>query len=138
MNSAGGFLGYFSTMYFYGFSYTGLLKMTHLKGHTFPHENDVFNPLLPNLGNSNLGNPFDPDYNCNNFNDSNGEAPKLNIEWLWMNDAKYDLRMTYVKCNTGTKRFETSVSWEKCLDESTISPVTNTRVCYGTEALKYA
>ena len=70
---------------------------------------DVYNPDLPNLGNSNLGNPFDPNYDCHKY-----ESQDLEVEWLWMNDAKYDLRLVYVRCNDLTNRFENLIPWGHC------------------------
>lgn len=50
-----GFIAYFSTMFFYGFRYQGLIGMTLFTMYQIPAEGDVYDDNLPNLGNSNLG-----------------------------------------------------------------------------------
>ncbi len=49
------FMAYFSTMYFYGFKYQGLVGMSSYTAFQMPMEGDTFDEDLPNLGNSNLG-----------------------------------------------------------------------------------
>jgi hypothetical protein len=60
------------------------------------------------------------------------------VEWLWMTDAAYDLRLMYIECDTVSKHFKPSVEWSACHEPEEVSPITNTRVCYRTESLKYA
>ena len=59
---------------------------------TRPNESDSYNENLPANGHSNL--PADCSLYTAGYN---------SVEWLWINDAKYDLRLLYMKCNEITK-----------------------------------
>jgi sodium/potassium-transporting ATPase subunit alpha len=90
--TAAGFMGYFVVMYHYGFTMEGLFGMCEYPAYPRPQLNSSFNPLLFNMGNSMLGTPyFDPSNNCNNYNQYLYEMTN-EIDWVWINDANYDLR----------------------------------------------
>lgn len=89
----------------------------------YPHEDDVYNPDLPNLGNRHYGEK---------------EAYGA-IFWEGMTDSTVDIRLFY--------SFRKRDQWVACrwnpTDEDIpkfwrISDVTDIQICYTTEALKYA
>jgi Cation transporting ATPase, C-terminus len=85
----GGLFIYFFVMNDYGFRPGTLLKLNNELGY-FPKDTDVYNPNLPNNGNSNYGNiQF-----------------KSQLEWLATFDGKVDVRLFY------TERLANS--WSKC------------------------
>ena len=69
METAGGFLGYWACMHYYGFDYSGMIGMAQLTGFEYPKEKDIYNPLLPNLGNTNLGTGLEENYDCSKYSD---------------------------------------------------------------------
>ena len=96
---------------------------------------DVYNPTHATFGNSaalayvNLGRcPAESDANYNM------------IDWVYLDSASYDLRMTMLNCGiaNGVPVFTPVIStWGTC-NVQQISPYTNLPVCYTTEAGKYA
>lgn len=89
----------------------------------YPNDDDVYNPDLPNNGNTNYGK----------------EHFSRTVNWDGPLDAFFDLRLFYV--------FRDRNSWSRCrwdpADESwpshwRISDVSDHQICYTTEALKYA
>lgn len=96
-------------------------------------EQDIYNPTDPYFGNSLLkaSNPTA----CGNFN-KEGEL----IDWLYMKQAKSDLRMSALLCRTradSTIYFTNFFEYSECRIQQ-ISPYSNRPVCYTTEAVKYA
>lgn len=59
--SAAGFFGYYTVMYYYGFTFNGLFGMAILPTYSKPDINDAYDINSPTLGNSNLlwGKPCD-------------------------------------------------------------------------------
>ena len=123
--SAGGFYAYFVVMNDFGFP-PGILFGLSQKKAVLPKDDDVYNPSLANLGNSNLPTSCGP----------NIKAPDTDIvDWLSNGNGKKDLRMAYTKCENG--RFVSEVNFGPCL-VGDVSPISNKRICYTTDALKYA
>jgi sodium/potassium-transporting ATPase subunit alpha len=56
IEAAGCLLGYFSTMYYFGFPFNGIVGMAQLSSYMKPLANDVYNSNLPALGNTPLQN----------------------------------------------------------------------------------
>lgn len=89
------------------------------KNGVIPKPTDIFDPLDPFLGNSNLR---------NNYNDRISELPETEnkictsddesnfepIDWLFSKNNDIDLRMYYIQCNTETNKWELSVVWGEC------------------------
>lgn len=105
----------------YGIKPRTLLFLALENGY-YPDENDVYNPDLPNFGNSNYGK----------------EEFLTKLNWDGPLDAYVDIRLFYV--------FRDKDAWTKCRwnpqDENIsahwrISDVTGIQICYTTEALKY-
>lgn len=122
--TAGGFYAYFVVMKDFGFPPSMLYGLAQKKA-VMPNENDVFNPAAANLGNSNLP------ATCTENSKVNFDT----INWLIDSTGKFDLRMGFVKCEGG--RWVQDANWGECFDDD-VSPVTNKRICYTTDALKYA
>ena len=116
-----GMLTYFWCFNDFGFKFSTLLYLNGEKGY-YPQETDVYDPNLPNFGNSNFGNT---DY----FSA---------LSWGLTNDSKYDVRLFYFS--------RAKDAWSKCrwdpMDESIpkfwrYSYVTENQICYTTDALIY-
>lgn len=62
------------------------------------------------------------------------------IDWVWINDANYDMRNILVKCNSQgfwEPQFNYQ-KWCQAVGGNNTSPISNWNICYTTEALKYA
>jgi sodium/potassium-transporting ATPase subunit alpha len=113
---------YFLLMNDYGFKVVTLLFLNEQEGY-YPREDDVYDPNLPNFGNSNYGN-----------NDKYGV-----VTWGLNYQNGMDARLFFVTENRN--------SWSQCrwdpYDDSIpqfwrISKHTNKQICYTPEALLYA
>ena len=114
---------YFMCMNDYGFRPGTLIGLGAEKGY-FPKETDVYNPNLPNMGNSNYG---DPKYYSM-------------LDWVTTADATVDVRLFFAHRGAN--------AWSKCRwIEGTDHPglkfyrhsrVTDHEICYTKEALHYA
>ena len=122
IQSFGGMLTYFYVMNDYGIKVLTTLFLNQRSGY-YPLATDVYNPDMPNFGNSNFGNP-----------QSSGV-----ISWGLTYQSGIDIRLFY----NGLTRS----SWGKCRwapDDTSvpkfyrISPNTNKQICYTPEALLYA
>lgn len=96
-----------------------------------PHVNDVFDPNDPWFGNSNLKriygeNKCDGDFSENEIED---------VDWIYANHAKLDLRMAYIECKDN--KLVQSFEWAPC-NVDLVSPYTKRGYCFTTEASNYA
>jgi len=139
--TAAGFMGYFVVMYHYGFTMLGTFNMCEYPAYPRPENNSSFNPLLFNLGNDRLGPPvYNPLYDCRNYNMYLYEMTD-EIDWVWINDANYDLRNILVKCNSQgfwEPQFQFESQCQAVTSSDNVSPISNWNICYTTEGLKYA
>jgi len=120
-----GFVAYFATFFFFGFEPRYLFNMVNLDAYARPPDYAPFNPNSADLGNPSLG-----------VGDCSQVKPDSPIDWMWDQDAKYDLRNIFVKCVNG--RWEPAIEWADCDIERNISSVTDYPTCYSTEAHKCA
>jgi len=123
VQAAAGFFTYFYILSDYGLKPATLFFLSNEKGYLPWNNDDKYDPLAINNGNSNFGNP-----------DAYEE-----LDWNGSNDAEVDVRMFYFRRNAD--------SWSKCrwgaTDDSVpqfwrISWVSNAQICHSTEALKFA
>ena len=122
MQACAGHVTYFWVMNDYGFKFSTLLGLNLENGYE-PNPTDVYDPDLPNFGNTNYGN-----------------SDKLRtLSWGVEYDILLDVRLFY------TSKLRTS--WSRCRwdpkDESIphfwrISDVSNKQICYSPEASFYA
>jgi sodium/potassium-transporting ATPase subunit alpha len=117
-----GMLVYFWCMNDWGFKLSTLLYINGEQGF-YPEASDVYDPNLPNYGNSNFGKA----------------ASGSTLQWGTTNDSKIDVRLFYFS--------KLRSDWSKCrwdpADESIPrfwrhSYVTDSQICYTAEALPYA
>lgn len=96
------------------------------------NDQDVYNPTDPFFGNSRL--KAANITNCDSFNN----AAEL-ADWLYMKQAKSDLRMSALECKPipGGVSFKNYFDFSSC-NVQQISPYSNRPVCFTTEAVKYA
>lgn len=139
--TAAGFMAYFTVMYHYGFTMAGLFGMCEYPAYPRPPNKSAFNPLLFNLGNPMLGPAtFNPANNCKNYNMYLFEMTD-EVDWVWINDAEYDMRNYLVKCNANgfwEPQFNFQKTCQAAQDGHNTSPISNWNICYTTEGLKYA
>lgn len=113
---------YFQVMNDYGIKPTSTLFLNQRAGY-FPLSTDVYNPDMPNFGNSNFGNP-----------DKQGV-----VQWGLTYQSGLDIRLFYHGLN---KESYTRCRWAP--DDTSvpqfyrISPHTHKQICYTPEALLYA
>jgi sodium/potassium-transporting ATPase subunit alpha len=122
IQACAGMFTYFFVMNDYGFKPLTLFFLNNQEGY-FPNSNDIYDPNLPNFGNTNYGNP-----------DSKGF-----ITWGMTYESSMDARLFYTTLNRN--------DWSKCRwdpqDESIprfwrYSRQTETQICYTSESLLYA
>lgn len=133
----GGMIAYYTTFNDFGFSPANLMKLANEK-YLQNNPGDTYNPTHPTFGNTYAYNNYVSvsGAKCPGESDSNYKM----IDWIYLESAKYDLRMTMLKCDdsNGSPVFSQTISnWDPCLVQQ-ISPYTNLPVCYTTEACKYA
>lgn len=109
----GGFFAYFTIMYDYGFRPGNLVFLALNKQGTRPNLNDTYSPTDYYNGNNNK-------YNSNYYGNE--------VDWASTSDSQYDLRVWFWKIK----------DWGNCTYPDDVSRVTGYKVCYSTEALKYA
>ena len=112
MQSVGGFLAYFTVMYDYGFPPWKLIGLSLNEEGTKPEKSDVYIKDSKYKGNSNVGTSKDG----------------TRVDYSSLSDADYDLRVWYWKIE----------NWHDCRYPDDESPSSGGKVCYTTEALKYA
>lgn len=68
-----------------------------------------------------------------------GVKEDTDLDWVYNEDAKYDLRYILVKCSEDGSRWEPAVNWGTChgLNEKSFV-FDDVNICYSTEAIKYA
>ena len=126
---------------YYGFKVTELFGMSLY---------DAYTPLLQDFSTNHAA--YGAMYNGNIMKDAtcnddlarmkaNNEDFTWTVDWFKVDDGKYDLRKSFVKCNESTGKWESRVgSWSYCdihSDHNHSKFVENT-ACYTTDALKYA
>jgi len=119
----GAFFTYFYVMNDYGIRPGTLFWLDPELGY-YPKPTDVYNPNLPHNGNTNFG-------------DANFHGK---LDWLKLDAGRMDMRLFYVN--------RTADAWSKCRWTTgeagegpqfyRISSITNSQICYTTEALKNA
>lgn len=117
-------------MYDFGF-YPSDLLFIGVRETVLPKDTDVYDPNDPWFGNSNLKRIY-KDGKCD------GEFPSDEVEeidWIYANHAKLDLRMAYIECKDG--KLEEVFKWAPC-NVNLVSPYTKRPYCYSTEASNYA
>jgi sodium/potassium-transporting ATPase subunit alpha len=107
-----GYLAYFVVLYDYGMPPWNLFFLGLSTKGTKPGDDDVYNKHSKYKGNSKVGTSNDG----------------VQVDYISTNDAKWDLRIWYWYIDT----------WKECRFPDDVSPVSGERVCYSTEALKYA
>jgi sodium/potassium-transporting ATPase subunit alpha len=112
METIGGFLAYFVVLYDYGMPPWNLFFLALSDKGTKPAKGDIYNKHSKYKGNSNVGTSHDG----------------AQVDYISTKDAEYDLRVWYWYIE----------HWHECRFPDDVSPVTGERVCYTTEALKYA
>jgi sodium/potassium-transporting ATPase subunit alpha len=139
LEGSAGLLGFFITFNEFGFPARNLINLIHRP--IFPHNPfDVYSPSHPFLGNTAS---FCDGPNLRTFIPTNPLAQnRRNNDYGWTTDwtlerhGHQDLRVALLtsNCPTGAREpFEWGTCWN-----FQISPITNTPVCYTTEAHKYA
>lgn len=113
----------------FGFTPTTLYFISNVKG-VIPKSSDVYDPNDPWFGNTNLR---------DNYKEGTCDGGDLtgfeDIDWVYANHGKYDLRMAYLKCEDG--KIVPSVTFGDCHIDL-VSPVTKKPYCFHTEASSYA
>ena len=112
MQTIAGFLAYFVILYDYGFPPGNLWYLALDTNGTEPNKHDVYNPDSKYKGNTNVGTSKDG----------------VQVDYTSTAHADYDLRIWYWRLS----------GWNTCRFQDDVSPVTDTQVCYSTEAVKYA
>jgi hypothetical protein len=123
IQQAGGVFTYFFVMNDYGFRPGTLFNLNYEYGY-WPKSSDVYNPNLPNNGNTNYGNP----------------EFYSKMDWLKNEYGAIDLRLFYTQ--------RPASSWSHCRwsdDDTPLTPhfyryssFTDAQICYTSESLKYA
>jgi sodium/potassium-transporting ATPase subunit alpha len=121
----GAMLCYYVVFNDFGFtpaSLTGLANVEMTKS----NPGDVYNPTHPTFGNTYL----------EKFTTScpRGDGNTGMVDWVFMDSAKYDLRMTMLTCSIGTDgkaAFSQRITWGTCNIQQ-ISPITGLPVCFTT------
>ena len=108
-----GMFTYFLVMYDYGFLPQTLWFLALDSNGTQPKLTDVYSPDSLYNGNTNVG---------------NSDFDGAQVDWASTGNAMYDLRIWYWHHKT----------WAECRFPGDRSTISNYRVCYGTEGLKYA
>lgn len=107
-----GYLAYVSVMQDYGFDLSQLPGIALSTDGTRPKKSDVYDKNSMHKGNTNVGTSED----------------RTQVDYISLNDASFDLRIWYWKID----------KWQTCKFMEDKSPASGDRVCYSTEALKYA
>ncbi|CAD8101580.1 unnamed protein product [Paramecium primaurelia] len=124
-----GFFQWFASFYDFGFYPSNLLYIG-IRKTILPKTNDIFDPNDPWFGNTNLKELY-KDGVCTEFPESKSEE----VDWIFANHSKLDLRMAYLECKDG--KIQQSFEWAQCT-VNLVSPYTNRPYCYTTEASNYA
>ncbi|CAD8085019.1 unnamed protein product [Paramecium sonneborni] len=124
-----GFFQWYVTFNDFGFTPTTLYFISNKQG-VLPKANDIYDPNDPWFGNSNLKENY-KDGTCTGTNLEGYE----DIDWVYANHGKFDLRMAYLKCEDG--KIVPNLEFGEC-HVNLISPVTKKPYCYTTEASSYA
>eukprot|EP00178_Gracilaria_changii_P002862 TRINITY_DN14192_c0_g1_i2.p1 TRINITY_DN14192_c0_g1~~TRINITY_DN14192_c0_g1_i2.p1 ORF type:complete len:246 (-),score=15.64 TRINITY_DN14192_c0_g1_i2:19-756(-) len=129
----GGMLSYYVIFNDFGFTPSGLMGVAN-KYMIQSNPGDVYNPTHVTFGNT-AALAYVNSGTCPTTSDSNYTM----IDWVYLDSATYDLRMTALDCSivNGTPVFTQSITFGTC-NVQQISPHTNLPVCYTTEACKYA
>lgn len=117
-----GMLVYFWVMNDFGFKFYTLILLNGEDGY-YPKPTDIYDPNLPNYGNSNFGNP----------------EMMSPLQWGVITDSKIDARLFYWSLS---KDNFSRCRWDPA-DESIprfwrISEMTGKQICYTSESLPYA
>ena len=112
LQTIAGFVAYFAVLKDYGFHPWNLYFLALRSDGTKPKADDLYNKYSKYKGNTNVGTSKD------------GEL----VNYINTSDAKYDLRIWYWRIE----------NWNECRFPEDKSPHTGERICYSTEALKYA
>ena len=130
-----GMLSYFVVFNDFGFPPSSLIGVANLYM-IQSNPGDVYNPTHPTFGNTAALEYATTLNRCPNSNDANNAM----IDWVYLDSAAYDLRMTMLDCSTasGAPVFTPVISNFGTCNVQQISPYTNLPVCYTTEACKYA
>mgnify|MGYP000851143681 FL=1 len=134
LESCGLFLAYFYTMTSFGFPFWSLFYLNNQKGLlTSNSRNDPYDPYQYDLGNSRVGDlcettsdqpyPIDEDYT-------------ERLDWVYLRHPYLDVRNVFIEC-AGDGSVQPKVEFGECFVKQ-LSDVTETPICYTTEALKYA
>lgn len=107
-----GYLAYFIVLHDYGMPPWNLLFLALSTKGTKPASDDVYNKHSKYKGNTKVGTSNDG----------------VQVDYISTNDAKWDLRIWYWYIDT----------WHDCRFPDDKSPASDERVCYTTEAVKYA
>ncbi|KAL4441170.1 hypothetical protein ABPG74_002120 [Tetrahymena malaccensis] len=145
MESAAGFLGYYTMFNYFGFPVTQLFGLANTSGYKPKKDdfnNDNINPKTNKPDpyfNQALYEAAGNQYDCRR-NKSGAQSIKSDINWQLVTDGNYDLRKSLLKCNEDTGDWYPSVNWSECDVKSskTNSIVTGQTACYSTEAVKWA
>lgn len=121
IQSCGGFVCYFVVFNEFGFS-PGILYRLIVKPYFHHNDGDIYNPLHPTLGNTNLicenGNLTLKDSMGKSAN-SDGKLQGYVVDWLFTQDTEQDLRMGYISDFTCSGNVVTSVKprfvWGECM-----------------------
>ncbi|CAK59780.1 unnamed protein product (macronuclear) [Paramecium tetraurelia] len=124
-----GFFQWFASFYDFGF-YPSNLLFIGIRKTILPKINDVYDPQDPWFGNTNLKEIFQ-DGTCTEF----PESEVKEVDWIFANHSKLDLRMAYLECKDG--KIQQLFEWAQCT-VNLVSPYTNRPYCYTTEASNYA
>jgi sodium/potassium-transporting ATPase subunit alpha len=114
MQMLGGFLCYFTVMNDYGFKPSTLIGLDSEIG-TRPSEDDKYDPDSVYKGNSHIG--------VSEYDDEQ-------VDWVTSGDSEYDLRIWFYHLDDDY--------WSECRYPDDVSNITGDRICYSTEALRYA
>lgn len=112
IQSMAGFLAYFVVMHDYGFPPSTLIFLALNTQGTKPGTGDVYNKHSKYKGNTKVGTSNDG----------------IQVNYISTQDSEYDLRIWYWRID----------NWNECKFPDDKSSATGDRVCYSTEALKYA
>ncbi len=141
IQTCGGYLCYFIVFDDFGFTPKILNRLVQ-RPYFHHNKGDKYDPSSPTLGNTNVKCDSDgdlvmlDDFDNQNLDDGNLKGNVL--DWLFTNDIEQDVRMGFLKNNCASggiakERFD----WGDCKIHQ-ISPISKMKVCFSTEALKYA
>ncbi|CAD8185836.1 unnamed protein product [Paramecium octaurelia] len=125
-----GYFQWFVTLYDFGFNPQDLLFIG-VRETILPKTGDQYDPTDPWFGNSNLKRIYENGKCDFPFPEEEIEE----IDWIYANHAKLDLRMAYIECKDG--ELKEVFQWAPC-SVNLVSPYTKRPYCFTTEASNYA